>query len=155
MRLDWVGSLWLSEVGGGYGYGSYSCGFGAEDAGAEGYELPVVMGKKGHLFGGPAAFGAYGQGGFCFLGRGFRSGQRGGEGCGLFGFTEEDAGGAFFLLEGGLEWSGVGYFGDIGAAGLFRGLEGYAAPAFYALDGSLGEMFFGAACEDGCDAGDA
>jgi hypothetical protein len=50
------------QVGGGYGYGGYGGGFGAEDAGAEGDGLPVVMGEEGDFFGGPAAFGADGQG---------------------------------------------------------------------------------------------
>ena len=53
--------LWVSgEVGGGYGYRGYGGGFGSEDAGAEGYRLPVVLGEERHLFGGPAALGAYG-----------------------------------------------------------------------------------------------
>ncbi len=51
----------LHEVGGGYGYGGYGGGFGAEDAGAEGYRGEGVSGEELHLFGGPAAFGAYGE----------------------------------------------------------------------------------------------
>jgi hypothetical protein len=44
------------------GEGGYGGGFGAEDAGTEGYRLPLVLGEEGDLFGGPAAFGAYGYG---------------------------------------------------------------------------------------------
>jgi hypothetical protein len=50
------------EVGGGDGDGGDSCGFGTEDAGAEGDRLPSVSGEERHLFGGPSAFWAYGQG---------------------------------------------------------------------------------------------
>ena len=46
----------------GDGDGGDGGGFGAEDAGAEGYGLPLVLGEEGHFFGGPAAFGAYGDG---------------------------------------------------------------------------------------------
>ena len=73
----------------------------------------------------------------------------------MFGFAEEDAGGEFSLFEGRLEGDGVGDFGDVGAAGLLGGFEGDAAPAFGSLEGGLGEVLFGAAGEDGCDAGDA
>jgi hypothetical protein len=73
----------------------------------------------------------------------------------LFGFAEEDAGGGFFLFEGLLEGGGIGDLGDGGAAGLLGGFEGDAAPAFGALEGCLGQVFFGAAGEDGGDAGDA
>ncbi len=44
------------------GDGGDGGGFGAEDAGAEGDVLPLVLGEEGHFFGGPAAFGAYGDG---------------------------------------------------------------------------------------------
>jgi len=54
-----------------------------------------------------------------------------------------------------LEGCGVGYLGDVGAAGLLGGFEGDATPAFGSLERSLGEVFFGAAGEDGRDAGDA
>jgi hypothetical protein len=49
-------------VGGGDGDGGDGGGFGAEDSGAEGDGRPCVLGKERHLFGGPAAFGAYGEG---------------------------------------------------------------------------------------------
>ena len=66
-------TLW--EMRGGYGYCGYGGSFGSKDAGAQGYRLPVVLGEEGDLFGGPAAFGAYGDcvvltcgfGGCCFL----------------------------------------------------------------------------------------
>jgi hypothetical protein len=48
------------EVSAGDGDGGDGGGFGAEDARAEGYGLPLVLGEEGDLFGGPAAFGAYG-----------------------------------------------------------------------------------------------
>ena len=51
----------LIEVGGGYGYCGDGGSFGAEDAGAEGDGLPGVLGEEGHLFRGPAAFGADGE----------------------------------------------------------------------------------------------
>ena len=54
--------FWVLEKAGGDGDGGDGCGFGAEDAGAEGDVLPVVLGEEGHFFGGPAAFGADGQG---------------------------------------------------------------------------------------------
>jgi hypothetical protein len=50
------------EVSAGNGDGGDGGGFGAEDAGAEGYGLPCVLEEEGDLFGGPAAFGAYGDG---------------------------------------------------------------------------------------------
>jgi hypothetical protein len=49
-------------VGRGYGDGGDGCGFGAEDAGAESYGLPVMLREEGDFFRGPAAFGAYGDG---------------------------------------------------------------------------------------------
>jgi hypothetical protein len=52
----------LAEVGGGYGDGGDGGGFGSEDAWAEGDWLPLMLGEEGHLFGSPAAFGAYGYG---------------------------------------------------------------------------------------------
>ena len=73
----------------------------------------------------------------------------------MFGFGEEDAGGAFFLFQGLLEWCGVGDLGDGGAAGLLGGFAGDATPAFGSLERGLGEMLFGSAGEDGGDAGDA
>ncbi len=139
----------------GDGDGGDGGGFGAEDAGAEGDGLPGVLGEEGDLFGGPAAFGADGQGGVLAYSFGGCSSKSGGEGGGLFGFAEEDAGGRCFLFEGWLEGEGVGDFGDVGAAGLLGGFEGDAAPAVGTLEGGLGEMFFGAAGEDGRDAGDA
>ncbi len=119
----------------------------------------VVFGEEGHLFGGPAAFGADGDcriltcsfGGCCSK----RGLQGFGEGGGLFGFAEEDAGWGFFLFERWFEGCGVGDLGDVGAAGLLGGFEGDAAPAVYTFRGGLGEVFFGAAGEDGSDAGDA
>ncbi len=59
------------------------------------------------------------------------------------------------MFEGLFEGDGVGDLGDVGAAGLLGGFEGDAAPAFGALEGGLGEVLFGAAGEDGGDAGDA
>ena len=78
-----------------------------------------------------------------------------GQGEGLLGFAEEDAGGGGFFGEGLLEGDGVGDVGDVGAAGLLGGFEGDAAPAFGTLECGLGEVLFGAAGEDGSDAGDA
>ena len=49
-----------TEEGSSDGDSGDSGGFGAEDAGAQGYGGPSVLGEEGHLFGGPAAFGAYG-----------------------------------------------------------------------------------------------
>ena len=148
------------QVSGGYGYGGYGGCFGSEDAGAEGYGLPLVGREEGHLFRGPAAFGAYRDGvGYVRThvrgsGRGAPSVLEGrGEGGGLFGFAEEDEGGALLLFEGLLQGEGVGDLGDRGAARLLGGFEGYAAPAFDAFGGGLGQVFFGAAGEDGSDAG--
>jgi hypothetical protein len=62
VRSFLIGAFGLAEVGGGDGDGCDGCGFGAEDAGAEGYGLPLVLGEEGDLFGGPAAFRAYGYG---------------------------------------------------------------------------------------------
>ena len=59
------------------------------------------------------------------------------------------------MFEGWLEGCGVDDFGYVGAAGLLGGFEGDAAPAFGSFEGSVGEVFFGAAGEDGGDAGDA
>jgi hypothetical protein len=157
----------------GYCDGGDGGGFGAEDARAEGDVSPFVLGEEGDLFGGPAAFGADGDG----VGDGMRHVRKSGggasglidclitcgsfrvfeglgEGGGLFGFTEQDAGGGLFLLEGLLESDGIGDLGDIGAAGLLRGFESDAAPALGSLGGGLGEMFFGATGEDRRDAGD-
>ncbi len=82
-------------------------------------------------------------------------GEGGGEGVGLFGFAEEDAEGGGVGGERGVEWGGVGDLGDVGAAGLLGGFEGDAAPAVGSFGGGEGEVFFGAAGEDGSDAGDA
>ena len=57
------------------------------------------------------------------------------------------------LVRGLFESEGIGDFGDGCSAGLFAGFEGYAAPSFGALEGGLGQMFFGAAGEDGGDPG--
>jgi hypothetical protein len=73
----------------------------------------------------------------------------------LFGLAQEDAGRGFFLFEGLLEWERVGDVGNVGAAGLLGGFEGDATPAFGSLEGGVAEMLFGAAGEDGGDAGDA
>src|SRR5438094_7356502 len=53
---------WSGEAGGGDSDCGDGGGFGAKDAWAEGYGLPFVVGEEGDLFGGPAAFGAYGYG---------------------------------------------------------------------------------------------
>ena len=71
----------------------------------------------------------------------------------MLGFAEEDAGGAGFAVEGGFELDGVGDLGDVGAAGLLGSFEGDAAPALGSLWSGEGEVFFGAAGEDGGDAG--
>ena len=145
-------------MGGGDCDGSDGGGFGAEDAGAEGDWLPMMLGEERHLFRGPSAFGAYCEGDVLayqlrrLLPRDFQGGGKGG---GLLGFAEQDARGGVFLFEGWLQGGGVGDFRDIGAAGLLGGFQSDAAPAFGALEGGLGEVFFGAAGEDGCDAGDA
>ena len=72
----------------------------------------------------------------------------------MFGFAEEDAGGGFFLFESLLEGDGVGDVGNVGAAGLLGGFKSDATPALDAFGGGLSEVLFGAAGEDGCDAGD-
>ncbi len=59
------------------------------------------------------------------------------------------------MLEGQFEVAGVGDLGDVGAARLFGGFQCDAAPAFGSLGGGEGEVFFGAAGEDGGDVGDA
>ncbi len=81
--------------------------------------------------------------------------EGGGEGGGLLGFAEEDAGGRVSCSRAGLRAVGSAISGMVGAAGLLGGFEGDAAPAFYSLGGGLGEVLFGAAGEDGGDAGDA
>ena len=55
------------KMGRGYCDGGYGGGFCTQDAGAEGYVLPVVLGEEGHLLRRPATFGAYGQGCVSFL----------------------------------------------------------------------------------------
>ena len=50
------------EVSASDGDGGYGGGFGSEDARAQGYGLPLVLGEEGDFFGGPAAFGADGYG---------------------------------------------------------------------------------------------
>lgn len=143
----------LNEIGGGYGDGGDGGGFGAEDARAEGDGLPLVGREEGHLFGSPAAFGADGEGGVGLLWGGLCVEEGGGDGGGLLGFAEENAGGALFLFEGLFEGDGVGDLGDGGAAGLLGGFKGNAAPALDAFGGGLGEVLFCAAGEDGGDAG--
>ena len=49
-------------MGGGDGDGGDGGGFGAEDSGAEGDVRPCVLSEESHFFGGPAAFGADGEG---------------------------------------------------------------------------------------------
>ena len=107
--------------------------FGTEDAGAEGDVGPVVMGEETDLFGGPAAFGADGEGVGITLfpclrwetwsTRGIPClrcetwGTQGlGEGEGLFGFAEQDAGGGGLGFERELERDGVGDLRDRGSA---------------------------------------
>ncbi len=164
---------------GGDGEGGDSCGFGAEDSGAEGDVGPVVLGEERHFFWGPAAFGTDGEGEIggvlgwwsvyippiavrlrwmghpasCRLQVGRREG--GGEGEGLLGFAEEDARGRGLAGEGGGEWGGREDFGDVGAAGLLGAFERDATPAFGALGSGEGEVLLGAAGEDGSDARDA
>src|SRR5882757_8188109 len=50
------------EVRAGDGDGGDGGGFGAEDSGAKGDRLPLVLGEEGDFFWGPAAFGAYRDG---------------------------------------------------------------------------------------------
>ena len=139
----------------GDGDGRYSGGFGPEDSWAEGYGVPVVGREEGHLFVSPAAFGADGQGyiriSICELE--FCEGR--GNGVGLFRLGEEDAGGAGFLFEGGLQRGGVGDLGDGRAAGLLGGLKGDATPSLGSFGSGLNEVFVGSAGGDGGDAGDA
>ena len=63
--------------------------------------------------------------------------------------------GGGFALEGGGEWGGVEDLGDVGAAGLLGGFQGDASPAGYSIFRGEGEVFLGAAGEDGGDTGDA
>ncbi len=143
----------------GDGDGGDGGGFGAEDARAKGNGSPFVLGEESHLFGGPAAFGAYGEGvgddarvrvyippfamglrrmGHPVVWHGVGVCKGAGEGGGLFGFGEEDAGGGFFLFEGGFQGDRVGDLGDVGAAGLFAGFECDASPAFGTLERGVG-----------------
>src|ERR1700722_5760005 len=71
MSRDWgLKTWWLEdavrcasgEVSAGDRDGGDGGGFGAEDAGAEGDGLPLVLGEEGDFFGGPAALGADGDG---------------------------------------------------------------------------------------------
>jgi hypothetical protein len=78
----------------------------------------------------------------------------GGEGEGLLGLAEEDAEGGGLAGESGGEWGGVKDFGDVGAAGLLGGLECDATPAVGSFWRGEGEVFLGAAGEDGRNAGD-
>ncbi len=80
--------------------------------------LPLVLGEECHFFGGPAAFGTYGEGSVCFLRVGDCCGESSGEGERLLGFGEEDAGGGFLLFKGEFEGCWVCDLGDVGAAGL-------------------------------------
>ena len=131
-----------------------------------------MLGEERHFFRGPAAFGADGYGvgdsrthvrEFGSFDRlragggtpGFAALQCGSEGGGLFGFAEEDTCRGVFLFEGLLEGDGVGDLGDVGAARLLGGFEGYTAPAFGTLESGLGQVFFGSAGEDWRDACDA
>ncbi len=74
---------------------------------------------------------------------------------GLFGLAEQNAVGAGFGGEGGTERGGIGDLGDGDAAGLLGALEGDAPPAFGSFGCGEGEVLFGAAGEDGREAGDA
>src|SRR5215469_10008554 len=132
-RCD-LGSNFGSGVEGGCDRdGGYGRGLSAEDAWTEGHGLPVVGGEEFHLVGGPPALGAYRQGD---AGE-WRFGERGGDGGGLFGFGEKDAGWAVFVFESGLEVRWVFDGWDRGATGLLGGLKGDAAPAFGSLCGGL------------------
>lgn len=82
-------------------------------------------------------------------------GQCGGEGEGLFGFAEKDAGAGEFVADSVGEWDGVQDLRDIGAAGLLGGLERNATPTVCALGRGEGEVLLCAVGEDGCDACDA
>ena len=55
-----LGAVDLSEVGRGYGDCCDGGRFSAQDAGAQGDRLPLVLGEEGHLFRGPATFGSDG-----------------------------------------------------------------------------------------------
>ncbi len=59
------------------------------------------------------------------------------------------------MFEGELQWDGIGDLRDVGAAGLFGGFEGDAAPAFDTLGSSQSQVLFRAAGEDRGHAGDA
>ena len=52
----------ICKVSAGDGDGGDGGGFGTQDAWAQGDVGPVMVGKEGHFFGGPAAFGTDGQG---------------------------------------------------------------------------------------------
>jgi len=169
----------LEEVCAGDGDGSDGGGLGAEDTGTEGDGSPGVIEEDLHLFGGPAAFGADGEGDAWRLGRSKcgglftarRVGREDGVGCdgavghglldggleggGLIEFAKEDAGGGGLGGEDGFEGGGVSDLRDGGSARLFRGFKGDATPAFGSFAGGLREVFFGAAGEDGGDAVDA
>lgn len=111
--MRWSGS---GEVARGDCDSGDCCGLCAQDTGTQGYGDPVVEGKQGHLFRGPAALGPD-----CkveALVSRWRGAESGGEGRGLLGFGEEDASDGGFVLEGWLEGGGGGDGGDAGAAGL-------------------------------------
>ena len=132
------------------GDGGDGGGLGAEDSRAEGDGLPNVMPEELKFFGGPAAFGADGEG------DGLGCGTEGGlEGRGLLDLAEEDARGGGLGGEGCLQGGGVGDVRDGGATGLLGGLEGDASPAVDTFDRGEGEVLFGAPGEDGDDAVDA
>ena len=125
-------------------------GLGAEDSRAEGDGLPGVDGEELELFGGPAAFGAHGEGDG--MGGGVKGGLERGR---LLDLAEKNPSGGRLRGEGCLQGGRVGDLGDGGAAGLLRGFEGDATPAVDALARGRGKVFFGTAGEDGSDALDA
>ena len=145
---DLVEVRWgLAEVCSGDGDCGDGSGLGTEDSGAKGDGLPGVVGEELELFGSPAAFGADGEsdGTADFV----ESELQGG---GLFNLTEQDAGGGRLGGESGFEQSGIEDLRNRGAAGLFGGFEGDAAPAVNSFSGGEGEVLFGTASEDRGDA---
>ncbi len=114
--------------------------------------MPLVSGEEGHLFGSPAAFGTYGEGGvrhtLSRCGGALKAAVRV---SGLFGLARAGCGWGWSRLRGRARGVGSAISGMVGAAGLLGGFEGDAAPAFGTFGRGEGEMFFRAAGEDGRD----
>lgn len=126
-----------------------SGGFSAEDAGAERDGAPTGGGEARALGFGPAAFGSEQESGGC--GGGERGGEHGEDGRGVRGFIEQETEGKLargFVCR-------LRNFRQTGAAGLFAGFAGDAAPAVDALFGGAFESFFAAFGDEGADGGGA